>query len=221
MTATTPAIDVGGAYSSILHTSHLLPLPPKTPYGNLFLKWAKIISRLVRLNHQIAGAYSSHALALTNTQPTYPSPLEELTDGLEEIVYWLRKTVDELIALSYLCETHSASGTFVKKIDVDDIGSLLTAKKSTLPTKFEAHRKFLTQLNDISNAYKHSFINSDMNVIGRDEPVLFALRSPHNAQGKEKFISVPLGEVVRGADAFFQTAKSYLSTWVTGDTTIT
>ena len=42
------------------------------------------------------------------------------------------------------------------------------------------HLEFLRLLNDISNAYKHSFVNSELMLVGRDEPGVYALELKWN-----------------------------------------
>jgi hypothetical protein len=202
---TTPTTNIGGERQHILHETQMLPLPSQTPFGNLGLKWMKIVSRLIRLNRMILEAYHLHSLAASSTQHVTPSPIEELPHFLEEIVYWLRKTADELIGLSFLCEAYICSGSLPNKVDIDSIGVLLNGGYSVLQTQFASHLDHLRQLNDISNAYKHSFINSDLNFIGRDEPVLFALTLQRNDLSKreaEAFVVIALSEVVRCFNAF-------------------
>jgi hypothetical protein len=213
---TTPTINIGGEYQEVLHTTQMISLPSQTSFGNFYLKWTKIISRLIRLNRMIREAYHLHSLAICSTQHFTPSPIEELPYFLEEIVYWLRKTADELIGLSFLCDAQICSGSLPNKVDVDSIGELLNGSHSVLQTQFVSHLDYLRLLNDISNAYKHSFINSDLNVMGRDEPVLFALTLQRNdLSKKEALVWFGLGEVVLSFNAFFQTAKGYLKTWPT------
>jgi len=58
------------------------------------------------------------------------------------------------------------------------------------------------------------FINSELNLIGRDEPVLYALGLQRNDLTKQSsFVSVSLGDVVHDFDTFFQASKYYLQTW--------
>ncbi|WP_298904496.1 hypothetical protein [uncultured Nostoc sp.] len=60
-------------------------------------------------------------------------------------------------------------------------------------------------LNEVSNAYKHSFINSEISSIGTEEPYVFALALKKNDLGNQpEFHSVPFAELVVGFDSFFQ-----------------
>jgi hypothetical protein len=209
-----PVINVGGEHQDILHASQLLSLPPDTPYGNLALKWVKIVGRLIRLNREIARAYDLHTQAVSLKGPIASSPIEDLSYLLEEIAYWLRKTADELIGLSFLCEARLRGVPLPTSVDVDCIGTLLGGGHPALQTHYSIHLPHLRSLNDISNAYKHSFINSDLNIMGRDEPVLYALILQRNdLRKKPSFTGIAVGQIARDFDAFFQAARSYLETW--------
>ena len=63
------------------------------------------------------------------------------------------------------------------------------------------------RLNEISNAYKHSFINSEVTLLGRDEPVVFALALKYNRLDKSpQFHSVALSDVVQQFSGFYERA---------------
>jgi len=211
---TTPIINVGGQWQHKMNVDQMLPLPANTPFGNLALKWFKIVSRLIRLNHEIATAYGLHAQAVSITGPSASPFIEELPHLLEEIAYWLRKTADELIGLSFLCESRLRGEPLPTSVDVDCIGALLAGNHPGLLTQYSSHVSHLRSLNDISNAFKHSFINSDLNIMGRDEPVLYALTLQRNDLSRaQSFVGIGLGDTVRSFDAFFQDVKAYLTTW--------
>src|SRR5260370_38695871 len=124
---TVPAINVGGEHQHITHASQLLPLPPDTRYGNLALKWMKIVGRLIRLNRKISTAYDLHSQAVSLKGPSASAStstsIEELPSLLEEIAYWLRKTADELIGLSFLCEARLRGDPLPNSVEVDCIGA--------------------------------------------------------------------------------------------------
>ena len=71
--------------------------------------------------------------------------------------------------------------------------------------------ELLTALNDTSNTYKHYFINSDLNVVGRYEPVAHALGLPQDDLQNEPALSaIPLRDIVGSFNAFFATVVQYL-----------
>ena len=80
---------------------------------------------------------------------------------------------------------------------------------------FDKHRPFLNKLNDVSNACKHSFINTDYNLFGASEPLLFALGLPRNDSSKDSaFHVVPLREMVESFSEFYGWAMKTLNDWV-------
>jgi hypothetical protein len=211
---TVPTINVGGEHQHIMHASQFLPLPSDSPYGNLALKWAKIIGRLIRLNRKIATAYGLHAQAVSTTGPSASPFLEELPQLLEEVAYWLRKTADELIGVSFLCEARLRGDPLPSSVDIDCIGTLLGGSHPVLLAHYSSYVLHLRALNDITNAYKHSFTNSDLSIMGRDEPVLYALALQRNDLSKRhSFVGIAVGDIVRDFDVFFQAAKSYIASW--------
>src|SRR5215212_8562316 len=120
----------------------------------------------------------------------------------EQVIYWLRKTADELIGLHHVLASRVANGEYPDRVSPDSIGGLLRGK--AVPPPFVEHVDFLETLNEISNAYKHSFINSDLNLVGRDEPVVYALGLHRNKLEKSSALyAVSVREVVAGFNAFF------------------
>jgi hypothetical protein len=77
----------------------------------------------------------------------------------------------------------AADGLYPNRLRADSIGLLLSDRTYSGP--FKKFEGFLSKLNDIANAYKHSFINSDLNLIGRDEPMVVALGLPYNDLTRE------------------------------------
>lgn len=57
---------------------------------------------------------------------------------------------------------------------VDSIGAALDTRNEALTGHLAEFTSASKQLNEISNAFKHSFINTDLNYCGRDEPIVFA-----------------------------------------------
>lgn len=65
---------------------------------------------------------------------------------------------------------------------------------------------FLKELNDISNAYKHSFINSDLRWVGKEEPVVNAMHYGYGKDNEQPFIySMKLRTMIESYDTFFKT----------------
>jgi hypothetical protein len=189
---TVPQIQIGKSPGESLHINHMLPLPADTPFGNLSLKYLRIVERLDHVNLSVQKAFASFESARTHDSSVSLTEHSLLT---EEVIYWLRKTADELIGLLHVLAERESTGSYPSRVDPDSIGALLASEQ--IPPVLTAHTAFLATLNDIANAYKHSFINSDLNLIGRDEPVVFALALKWNKLlSQPEFHAVPLRGVI-------------------------
>lgn len=116
------------------------------------------------------------------------------------IVYDIRNFVDQIIAMAWILDQ---SEPFAK-VKVDCIGAYLHDSKFSL---FDSHISFLQQLNDISNAYKHSISNDMASLIGRDEPCIFALDGNHNKNVfNPQMYGIALRELITLFNLFYKDA---------------
>jgi hypothetical protein len=197
--STVPQIEIGKSPGEPLNVEHMLPLPADTPFGNLSLKYTRIVERLDHVNLSVQKAFASFDAARAR----------DLFGGLtehallaEEVIYWLRKTADELIGLLIVLAQRESTGSYPSRVDPDSIGALLASKH--VPAALTAHIGFLTTLNEVANAYKHSFVNSDLSLIGREEPIVFALALKwNNLANPTEFHAVPLREIIVQFNALF------------------
>lgn len=75
----------------------------------------------------------------------------------------------------------------------------------------QPHYNMLRALNDISNAKKHSFIDSDVTVAGVDEPAISALAQKNSAHANEpKFYVVALSKLVADYNPFLHDCNKWL-----------
>lgn len=119
----------------------------------------------------------------------------------------IRRSADELIGTLWLVDNKVTEATWPIRIKVDDVGGLL-AKDNALANE---HRWILTILNEIANAHKHSFVYSDINILGRDQPCAMALTLKRNdlAKASDLYV-VALDEIVRAFNSFFHQALTEL-----------
>jgi len=177
----------------------MLPLPADTPFGNLSLKYTRIVERLDHVNLSVQKAFASFDAAKARG---FFGGLTEHALLAEEVIYWLRKTADELIGVLNVLAHRESTGAYPSRVDPDSIGALLGSQH--VPAALTAHTAFLATLNEVANAYKHSFVNSDLSLIGRDEPIVFALALKWNRLANAtEFHAVPLREVIVRFNAFF------------------
>lgn len=184
---------------------HMLVLPADTPFGNMAAKYSDIVRRLDHVNLLIREIFHSYVRAKSDDDGTIT---HHLLLG-EELVYWIRKTADELIALVHILSERQRTGAYPERINPDGIGSLLALEN--IPLWVQPHCDFLHLLNEISNAYKHSFINSDAMLVGRDEPGVYALALKRNDLEKATTLhGIRVAELVVSFDAYFQAARAEL-----------
>lgn len=192
----------------------MLPIPGNIEFANTngLLKSHKIIARIDHINLKLVSTYQDwketrNRLDHTNYQAEYHHLLTE------EIVYFIRKTIDELIAINFFFYKKKHQQEIPKRLNIDCIGRLLTEKKD-LPFvgRFKNFFSKLEVLNDISNAYKHSFINSEVGVrMGKDEPCILALSLKNNdLNNSEKLYIVSLADVISFFNEFYSEIIKYI-----------
>src|SRR6266702_3649304 len=195
---TIPQIGNGKQPLQPLNIVNLPFLPSDTPYGNLLLKSMNIVRRLDRVNLEVARVFSSY---VHPKDADVAKPLQDILEHqfyAEQVVYWLRKTADELIALAYVTNECKRSGHWPRVVRIDSIVGLKDHHKPPPEVKllFEPYERYLFTLNEVANAFKHSFINTDMNVVGASYPVVYALALKRNDLSKEPhFYSVNFAEL--------------------------
>jgi hypothetical protein len=205
-----PQINAGKNPQQPLNLSQLLPLPSDTPFGNFFLKYLKIVNRIDRINLLTQDIFLSF-FSLAHQSEGGSEDFFQHQIITEEVIYWLRKTADELISMQYILHVQEQTGQFPNKIEVDCIGLLNHENAQDFKQNFLVHLKFLNTLNEVSNAYKHSFINSELSLIGAEEPYVFALALKQNDLGKQPmFHEVPFAALVVEFDNFFQSSVEQL-----------
>ena len=185
-------------------------LPPNSPYGNFQLKHMKIIQRIDEANRKILEIRRYWNICRGGgILPT--GALERHVFANEEAVYMLRRAADELISLVWCLSSLEKNSEYPKKIKIDCIGAVISQNENELHEVFSPHIEMLKILNDISNAFKHSFINSDHNLIGAEEPRIHALGLAFNKLGsKPEFYDVSLITLVKTYNEFYQSCTLWL-----------
>jgi hypothetical protein len=78
------------------------------------------------------------------------------------------------------------------------------------------HTSYLFTLNEVANVFKHSFINTDMTVIGAQYPVVFALALDRNKlSSKQQFYSVSFADIVHEFSKLYKPTMKIIQTWAT------
>lgn len=123
----------------------------------------------------------------------------------EEAISSMRRAADELIALESLLTYFVGRGEYPKKIEGDSIG-VVNSKTSRI---YAQHEDFLQQLNDVSNAHKHSFLQTSVTGLGFDEPGVMAYPLTRNRLSADNgCYTLRLSGLVDDFTAFYATAHT-------------
>ena len=211
-----PIIEALKKQSDFLNADQIYSFPEDTEFGNLSLNWVQIIERVENINKLIIQLYEEFEILKTSSQK------KNINDAItishlfyhqkfltEQIFYWLRKTADEIICMLYLLNYLEKNKHNPKKLKISSIGEYLNSKtKIEILENFRAYFKIL---NDISNAYKHSFVNAQIHTtIAIEHPTVFALAFEHNNRNNELiFHQYSLTDVLENYQVFLITVKKY------------
>ena len=188
-------------------------LPPDSPYGNFQLKLMKLCQRLDEANRRLCDSHIYWERARAGGIPPISiNAFERHVYANEQAIYLIRRSADEIIALIWCLSEWERTGTYPSQIKVDCIGAVLKQESDQQLAPFKCHIKVLQALNEISNAFKHSFVQSDITLIGRDEPFVFALSLRYNklASGAQ-FHNVSLALIVQAFSVFYKEGMDWLS----------
>lgn len=151
----------------------------KDPYVNEQLKFMKLITDLDVVNQNIIESNEIWSkiknVENLNVQIYNTYNYKRLNKLLEYIVFDLKHFIDETIA------TISIIKGFIKdnKVYISSIGAYLSKKQLDF-NDFDNFLDLFQKLDDLSNSYKHSYANSDLSIIGRDENCFVSLYSKYN-----------------------------------------
>ncbi|QLC64853.1 hypothetical protein LPB248_00730 [Flavobacterium sp. LPB0248] len=185
-----------------LNSKHFLNLPDDTPYGNLNLKWLDVVQRFDSINDLISDL--DKYFKIINIKDANVETANFISDffykekfTIEQIFYWLRKSTDELISLLYVLDYHNLNGEYPTNIKIDCIGFLLSSTNFYVDF-VNKYNHLLTILNEVTNAYKHSFVNSEVHSYhGVDYPIAYAYSLKRNTtENSPQFYSVAVNDFI-------------------------
>ncbi|MFD2034495.1 hypothetical protein ACFSKL_06815 [Belliella marina] len=199
-----PKINIQKVNEHSLHIDNIIREFPDSKFSNFNLKWFEIIQRIDNVNILIHDLYKDFNLINTELSKDaienayLKTPLFYKQKFLtEQIIYWIRKTLDEIIAMIYVLEYLKIKKEYPTHIKIESIGHLIGSKEFLINIKTN-HLDFLKIINNISNTYKHSFFNSEIhNYIGELDPLVFSYGFKNNNLEKEMmFTTYKLEEII-------------------------
>lgn len=132
-------------------------------FSILELKHANILQRIGRIN----SLCMQHVREWEEKGKVGNNMNYELSFLQEEIVFHLRRAVDDMISLVWMMNEWE-HGKKVVKVEIDSIGKYLSEKNRKMRC-FDRNVGFLNILNNISNSYKHSVYQTILPLIGEKE----------------------------------------------------
>lgn len=122
------------------------------------------------------------------------------------IIHDIRRFIDDIISMHWILSQQ----VFVSDVKISGLGNYLNNMNKEYKV-FDNFKSFLTLINDIENAYKHSIANNMSTLIGRDEPYIFALYSKNNKNFlNPRLIDIPLKELIMNFNEFYKISFSML-----------
>ena len=135
----------------------------KQQFSILELKHANILQRISRIN----SLCSQHIYEWTERRKKWNNTNYELSFLQEEIIFHIRRAVDDMISNIWMMNEWE-NGRKTVKVEIDSIGRYLS-RNNTQMNCFDANRDFLDMLNLISNSYKHSIYQTVLSPISAKE----------------------------------------------------
>jgi hypothetical protein len=210
-----PLLEALKPYKEQFNVKYDLPLPTNTPFGNLLLTYSEIVVRTECLNELITNLYigfTAHC-ELVKARGGWSNPDEGFKHRfeIEQVFYWLHKTADEVISLVYILNYFEKYDKYPTKINTSCIGDFIKSGDH-FDDSLDKHLKLLRILNSVSNAYKHSIMNTQLNAYrGRDEPVVFAYLLKYNdLKNMPQYHNVSLRAVINAFNSFLIDIKALL-----------
>ncbi|ANJ57431.1 hypothetical protein PMA3_20620 [Pseudomonas silesiensis] len=204
-------IDIGKLPDEPFNYRLMLPLPASTPFGNFQLKWMDMMSRLNEVNRQIIISHETwEATIQGDIEDSMKDVFNTHRFSTEYAVTGMRRVADELVGLVWCLERLEVTGEYPKKIKMDSIGEVKESYNGPNGL-IKSHHGLIKLLNDLSNTFKHSFIQSDLARVGQDEPLVLALNlKGADHRNEPTFYTVRMSELVHHYTQFFHDCREWL-----------
>jgi hypothetical protein len=188
-------------------------LPAKTPFGNLMAAKMFVDTRIDYVNLKLTKIYEPFPIKIEGIIPLLFPQLVDIPT--EEVIYLIRRLTDDLICLWSILSNFSNSGIYGPKIAIDCVGGLLDQISQTgVPHEFYRNSEWLQNLNDVANAYKHSFAQTQLQQFSAQQPLVLAFAwKRNNTQNPVDTKLIPLSEIIAGYTLFYQQMGIWLRDW--------
>lgn len=191
----------GRRITYVVDAGDLLGMPIDTPFGNLTPKFFWVMTLLAHANVRLEQS-ATHWLDAISGSISHDPVEHRLTAG--EAVFAMRRAADELVTLTVVLDERLEAGSYPTKPKYDSVGTAFDGQGNPKAELWGAHSWLLKTLNDLANAHKHSFVESDTTVVGQLQPCATALHLPYNdvERNAAKLYVVALDSLASSFSAF-------------------
>lgn len=201
----------GRRITYLVNAGDLLWMPTDTPFGNLTPKLFWVMTLLAHANRRLEES-ALHWRAATTGSIGHDPVEHKLTSG--EAVVAMRRAADELVTLTVVLDERLEAGSYPTKPKYDSVGTAFDKLGKPKAELWAAHSGLLSTLNDLANAQKHSFVDSDTTVVGQLQPCATALHLPYNdaERNEAQLYVVALDSLAKAFSAFLADVMANLKT---------
>lgn len=176
------------------------PKFPKLNNFNLTLIYLYGINIIDKINDHLLTITKYYELIINNNfNVSFEFTLYRLET--EETIYWIRKYIDSMIIISYILIFFEKNKKEPDIIEIDSIGKYLATTKKEYKM-FDDFEWLFEKVNEISNCYKHSINNMELNIIGQYEPCVSAFSTK-----QKKLYNISLKELIQEFEKFVIESK--------------
>lgn len=123
----------------------------------------------------------------------------------EEIIYHVKRVIDDMISLLWVIRKFQETKQQIMNVEVDCIGDYIHGNIESIPC-LKNYKDVLNTINEIANAYKHSYIQNLQLVLGRDEPCFCAkTHKRNNFRNNQDFYVVSQNYIMEELEKLFNT----------------
>lgn len=192
-------IDTGKVPKEGLHEKYIPKLSERAKSLNLHVKMTNMLMQLDFVNLDLIELHDLWRKAIESSMDVFYL-IGRINFLNSHVIHDIRRYIDDIISICWVLE-HPTS----KRVRIDDIGKYLNhVNGGGAWTDFVNFCPFFKAVNDIENAYKHSFLNNTDIVIGRDEPCIFAIDANWNHNISNPVLhSISLKQLVDDFNVFY------------------
>lgn len=191
----------------VLFFDYLPQIPVHSPFGHLGEKYGFLMYRLHFTNETLSDIFQYQRIYYEcRKKSEFDNNIKlKILHRVLRFSTEIKIILDELLSLYFILNYHKDNKDWPKSIIIDSIGSYLNENNKIKYELFEKHKDLLLTTNNIGNAIKHSFANSEITWLRNDStiPVLVAYYHKQNdLKNKVEFQYIELPKYIDKLNRF-------------------